>query len=82
MALKDDLELLANDNATAHEALNECIGTIAEQLKGIKDYVTHLTTPDKILYKPKGEGEYLTLKENLDLIYAKLHSLEEKVNGC
>ena len=31
--------------------------------------------------KPGTEEEYLTLKENLDLIYAKLHSLEEKVNG-
>lgn len=66
------------DNAEAHQIINECLVSLAERLKKLEEYVVHIPTPDKILYKPKGEEEYLSLKENYDLIYK---SIEELRNG-
>jgi|TARA_B100000035_G_scaffold315003_1_gene333419 hypothetical protein len=81
MTIERDVQILADDNAMAHDALNQCVEAIGSRIKGIEEYVQNLPTPDKILYKPKGVEDYLSLKENLDLIYDKLTALEEKVNG-
>ena len=66
------------DNAEAHQIINECLLSLAERLKKLEEYVINIPTPDKILYKPSGEEEYLNLKENYDLIYK---SIEELKNG-
>ena len=69
------------DNAEAHEVLNTCVHELAERLGEVTKYVNDLTTPEKILYKPKGAEEYLNIKENYDEIYRRIAELEEKVNG-
>jgi len=67
------------DNAEAHEIINECLVSLAERLKKLEEYVINIPTPDKILYKPSGEEEYLNLKENYDLIYKSIKELQDGV---
>tara|TARA_Y100001968_G_scaffold207736_1_gene190901 strand:- start:49648 stop:49962 length:315 start_codon:yes stop_codon:yes gene_type:complete len=64
------------DNAEAHEVLNQCVQGLAERLGEVTKYVNDLATPEKILYKPKGAEEYLNIKENYDEIYRRLEELE------
>tara|TARA_B100001996_G_scaffold86693_1_gene64135 strand:- start:169 stop:483 length:315 start_codon:yes stop_codon:yes gene_type:complete len=64
------------DNAEAHEVLNNIVHELAARLGEVTKYVSDLTTPEKILYKPKGAKEYLNIKENYDEIYRRLAELE------
>ena len=63
--------------AEALNTLNECLIVIGQRLDALETYVQEIPTPDKTLYKPEGETEYMTLKQNLDFIYERLDNLEE-----
>ena len=63
--------------AEALNTLNECIIVIGKRLDALETYVQEIPTPDKTLYKPEGETDYMTLKQNLDFIYERLDNLEE-----
>jgi len=77
VAIKESID----DNAKAHDTLNECITSLSNRIKEVEDYVVTIPTPDKILYKPPGAEDYLNLKENLDYIYAKIKKLEDSILG-
>jgi hypothetical protein len=72
-----DLTYISKDNEVAHEAINQCLTTILDRLKNLEEYT--LILPGKIQYKPPGIDTYLSLKENLDLIYERLIKLENNV---
>ena len=63
--------------AEALNTLNECLIVIGKRLDALETYVQEIPTPDKTLYKPEGETDYMTLKQNLDFIYERLDNLEE-----
>ena len=63
--------------AEALNTLNECLIVIGKRLDALETYVQEIPTPDKTLYKPEGETDYMTLKQNLDFIYERLANLEE-----
>ena len=63
--------------AEALDTLNECLIVIGKRLEALETYVQEIPTPDKTLYKPEGETDYMTLKQNLDFIYERLDNLEE-----
>lgn len=78
-ASEADLLYVAKDNEIAHTAINEICKTLIQRLSEVEKYVTtELSHPAKVQYRPPGKEEYLTLKENLDLIYERLNNLEEK----
>ena len=60
-------------------ALNDCIEVLHKRIERIEEYLNELSTPDKILYKPKGYENYLNIKENYDEIYRRLGELENGV---
>jgi len=60
-------------------ALNDCIEVLHKRIERIEEYLNELSTPDKILYKPKGHENYLNIKENYDEIYRRLGELENGV---
>jgi len=64
------------DNANAHEILNEIIVKLGKRLQSMEEAVQELPTPDKTYYKPKNTEDYLTLCENLDVIYERLERIE------
>lgn len=76
IAIKNSLD----DNAEAHEIVNNTIISIKENIDAIVKHVAALPTPDKILYKPAGK-DYISIKENFDHIYERLTRLEETVFG-
>ena len=63
--------------AEALNTLNECLIVIGKRLDALETYVQEIPTPDKTLYKPEGETDYMTLKQNLDFIYERLDNLDE-----
>jgi hypothetical protein len=78
-AAEDDLLYIAKDNEIAHTAINEICKALIERLEKLETYVTtEITHPGNIRYRPERTEEYLSLKENLDLIYERLNNLEEK----
>jgi len=64
------------DNANAHEILNEIIVKLGKRMQSIEEAMQELPTPDKTYYKPKNAEDYLTLCENLDVIYERLERIE------
>ena len=78
--LEDDPRF--KDNEIAHEVVNKCLETIGARLTHIEEYVQALpqTFTNLILYRPHDDEKYLNYKENLDLIYERLNSLEEFTN--
>lgn len=75
-ASEGDLMYIAKDNEIAHSAINEICKTLINRIKLLEEYTT--TQLSKIRYKPEGQDEYLSLKQNLDLIYERLNNLEQK----
>ena len=63
--------------AEALNTINDCLIVIGKRLDALETYVQEIPTPDKTLYKPEGETDYMTLKQNLDFIYERLDNLEE-----
>lgn len=76
VAIKNSLD----DNAEAHEILNNTIISIKGNIDEIVNHIAALPTPDKILYKPEG-ADYMSIKENFDHIYERLGRLEKAVFG-
>ncbi|AFD02690.1 hypothetical protein Syn7803C97_72 [Synechococcus phage S-MbCM6] len=76
VAIKNSLD----DNADAHEILNNTIVAIKGNIDEIVNHISTLPTPDKILYKPAG-ADYMNIKDNFDYIYKRLNRLEETVFG-
>ena len=78
--LEDDPRF--KDNEIAHEVVNKCLETIGQRITSIEEYVQALpqTFTNLILYRPHDDEKYLNYKENLDLIYERLNSLEEFTN--
>tara|TARA_A100001201_G_C4079613_1_gene198482 strand:- start:511 stop:798 length:288 start_codon:yes stop_codon:yes gene_type:complete len=76
IAIKNSLD----DNAEAHEILNNTIVSIKGNIDDIVNHVSTLPTADKILYKPEG-ADYMNIKENFDHIYERLGRLENEVFG-
>jgi hypothetical protein len=76
-----DLMYIAKDNEIAHTVINRICLSLADRLKALEEYVTtQVTHPGNVRYLPEGQEDYLTLKENLDLIYSRLNKIEESVN--
>lgn len=76
-ASEGDLMYVAKDNEIAHTVLNEICKGLMKRIDKLEEYVTtQITSPSNIRYRPEGEEDYLTLKENLDLIYKRLNSIE------
>ncbi len=74
-----------DDNALAHEHLNtamkqldDAIMGLHERLSAVEIRLSEITTPDKILYKPKGAEDYLDMKGNYDYIYERISKLEDQ----
>mgnify|MGYP007090726576 CR=1 FL=1 len=69
---------IAKDNEIAHSVLNEICKTLIKRVEDLEKYVTtQITSPTNIRYRPENQEDYLTLKENLDLIYQRLNNLEK-----
>lgn len=71
------------DIGEALKTVNECILTLNERLttcestlSAIVEAHNHLQTVDRVTYRPPGSEEYMTVKDNLDLIYDRLEKLE------
>lgn len=78
-ASEGDLMYIAKDNEIAHNVLNEICKSLLKRIEDIETYVTtQITSPSNIRYRPEGEEDYLSLKENLDLIYQRLNSIKEE----
>lgn len=78
-AAEADLIYVAKDNEIAHDALNQICKTLIKRIENIEEYITtQITHPANVRYKPEGNDEHLSLKENLDLIYKRLNNLEEQ----
>jgi len=78
-ASEGDLMYLAKDNEIAHNVINEICKGLIDRLNKLEEYVTtQVTHPGNIRYRPEGEEDYLTLKENLDLIYQRLNNTTEE----
>lgn len=78
-ASEADILYVAQDNELAHTTINEICKSFVKRFENLESYVqTEVTHPGNIQYKPYGKEEYLTLKENLDLIYERLNTLENK----
>lgn len=77
-ASESDLIYVAKDNEIAHHALNEICKSLLKRIEQIEEYVTtQITHPGNIRYRPDGQEDYLSLKENLDFIYQCLNNLEK-----
>lgn len=77
-ASEADLMYIAKDNEIAHEVLNEICKTLIKRVEDLEKYVTtQITSPTNIRYRPDGQEDYFTLKENLDFIYQRLNNLEK-----
>ena len=61
----------------ALDAINKCLIAVGKRLEAIEKCIQELPTPDKTYNKPRGAEEYITLKENFDLIYERLGKLED-----
>ncbi len=78
-AAEADLLYVAKDNEIAHNVINEICKSLLERIEKLEEYVTtQIAPPGNIQYRPEGNDNYLSLKENLDLIYDRLNNLEEK----
>lgn len=75
-ASETDLIYIAKDNEIAHEALNEICKALISRIESIEKTISETPTPLTVRYRPEGH-DYLTLKENLDLIYERLNNLEQ-----
>lgn len=75
-ASETDLIYVARDNEIAHEALNEICKALISRIEAIEQKISETPTPLTVRYRPEGH-EYLSLKENLDLIYERLNNLEQ-----
>ena len=75
--LEDDPRF--KDNEIAHEVVNNCLKAIGSRIGDIEKYVEALPTTftNLILYRPHADEKYLNYKENLDLIYERLNSIEQ-----
>jgi uncharacterized coiled-coil DUF342 family protein len=67
----------------ALKTINECILTLDKRLKDVEKIVSaiaeahnHLQTVDRVTYRPPGGHDYMSVKDNLDLIYERLEKLE------
>lgn len=77
-ATMGDYMFLAKDNEIAHNVLNEICKALHTRIEKLEEYITtQITHPGNIRYRPEGNEEYLSLKENLDFIYQRLNNLEE-----
>lgn len=72
-----------NDAANALKTVNECLIKIGERLDNLEKHhndlvevIQGIQSVDKVLYKPNGDYDYLSIKENLDLIYKRIGDLE------
>lgn len=80
-ASEADLMYVAKDNEIAHEVLNDICKALIDRITKLEEFVTtQITSPSNIRYRPEGQEEYLTLKENLDLIYQRLNNKTEDEN--
>lgn len=76
---------LFDDNAKSHEILNECLLSLNERINKIENIlqaaveaINEMEAVNRVAYKPIDQENYLSIKENLDLIYEKLSKLEGK----
>jgi len=77
-ASEADLMYIAKDNEIAHEVLNQICKALIDRVTKLEEFVTtQITSPSNIRYRPEGQDDYLTLKENLDLIYQSLNNRME-----
>lgn len=50
---------------------------IADRVENIEKALSKIPTPDKIMYRPVGEEEYMNIGDNFDMLYAKLKALQQ-----
>jgi hypothetical protein len=84
-SILNEIDIRFSDLAEAFKTVNECLVQIGNRLNALEkahnevvDSCSKLITVDKVTYKPNGDYEYLSLKNNLDLIYKRLDKLEGK----
>lgn len=72
-----------NDAVNALNTINDCLLKIGERLNSLEQYhndlvdrIQEIQSVDKVFYKPEGDYDYLSIKENLDLIYKRIGDLE------
>jgi DNA-binding Xre family transcriptional regulator len=78
VASESDLIYVAKDNEIAHNALNDICKALVKRIENLEEYVsTQVTHPSNIRYRPDGQEDYMSLKQNLDFIYERLNNLEK-----
>lgn len=84
-----------NDNEQAHQIINDIIRKLIERISKLEEAISQniaprldnlekfatseLIGPQSLQYKPQGKKDYLTLGENLDLLYDRLNRLEDVI---
>jgi|TARA_B000000609_G_scaffold118901_1_gene92904 hypothetical protein len=62
--------------AAAFNAINECLQALNKRIEDLETKIEEIPTPDKTYYKPKGYEDYLSYRQNLDLIYEKISKMD------
>ena len=65
--------------AAAFNAINECLQALSKRIEQLETKIEEIPTPDKTYYKPKGYEDYLSYRQNLDLIYEKISKISENI---
>lgn len=82
-SILNDIDIRFKDVEQAFTTVNECLVVVSQKLSELQtahneivEACSKLQTVDKVLYQPVGDYDYLTMKQNLDLIYERLGKLE------
>lgn len=82
-AIIQEIDTRFNDAVNALNTINDCLVKVGERLNNLEKYhndlvdaIQQIQSVDKVLYKPEGDYEYLSIKDNLDLIYKRIGDLE------
>ena len=54
----------------------KAIKELSERIEQLETKIEEIPTPDKTYYKPKGYEDYLSYRQNLDLIYEKISKMD------
>lgn len=79
----NEIDAHFNDVANALKTVNDCLVAIGNRLDSLEKHhndlvevIQNIQSVDKVLYKPNDNYDYLSIKDNLDLIYKKIGDLE------
>tara|TARA_B100000902_G_scaffold95324_1_gene98138 strand:+ start:678 stop:971 length:294 start_codon:yes stop_codon:yes gene_type:complete len=79
-----EIEKSFKETKDAFNTVNETIVKIssnqkilADRVAEIEEVLSKIPTPDKIMYRPVGEEEYMNIGDNFDMLYSKLKALQQ-----